>query len=61
MRCLAEVMILPNITRHQTREYNRPQANGLVGRFHRNFKGALNAPLADNDWGNKHPIVIWGI
>ena len=55
-----EIMNLLGITQHQTTAYY-PQANGMVERFHRHFKGALKARLAGNNWANELPIVLLGI
>ncbi len=47
-------------TLHHTTAYH-PQANGMVGRFHRNLKEALKARLVGNDWVLALPWVMLGI
>jgi hypothetical protein len=39
----------------------RPQANGMIERFHRQLKGALKARLATSDWMDHLPVVLLGI
>jgi hypothetical protein len=39
----------------------RPQANGMIERFHRQLKGALKARLASADWMDHLPVVLLGI
>jgi hypothetical protein len=46
---------------HSTTTANHPQSNGLVERFHRQFKDALRARSAAADWADHLPWVMLGI
>ena len=46
---------------HNTTTAYRPQANGLVERFHRRLKEALRARLAGVDWVAHLPWVMLGV
>ena len=48
-------------TSHNTTTAYRPQANGLVERFHRRLKEALRARLAGADWMSHLPWVLLGL
>ena len=46
---------------HNTTTAYRPQANGLVERFHRRLKDSLRARLAGPDWMSHLPWVMLGL
>ena len=48
------------IDHRQTTAYH-PQANGLIERFHRQLKAALQARLVDGDWEGQLPWVMLGL
>ena len=56
----AQIMTIMGTTRICTTSY-RPQANGLVERFHRQLKGALRAQLGTHSWTESLPLVLLGI
>ena len=47
--------------KHQLTTAYRPQANGLVERFHRRLKESLRARLAGSDWINHLHWVLLGM
>ena len=55
-----ELMHLLGTMRHSTIAYHS-QSNGLVERFHQQFKDGLKARLAGSHWVNELPVVLLGI
>ena len=56
----SELNQLLGISSSNTTAY-RPQANGLVERFHRQLKGSLKARLQGPRWMDELPLVLLGI
>lgn len=56
----AELTNLLGTTRVRTTSYH-PQANGLVERFHRQFKSALKAQRDPQRWQEHLPLILLGI
>lgn len=56
----SELNQLLGISASNTTAY-RPQANGLVERFHRQLKGSLKARLQGPHWMDELPLVLLGI
>ena len=56
----SELNRLLGISASNTTAY-RPQANGLVERFHRQLKGSLKARLQGPHWMDELPLVLLGI
>jgi hypothetical protein len=46
---------------HRLTTAYHPQANGMVERFHRQFKDALRARLVNQDWLSQLPWVLLGL
>ena len=42
-------------------EWNGPQSNGMVERFHRHLKGALKACEDNTHWISRLPLILLGI
>ena len=59
-RLWVELNQLLGISASNTTAY-RPQANGLVERFHRQLKGSLKARLQGPHWMDELPLVLLGI
>ena len=59
-RLWVELNQLLGISASNTTAY-RPQANGLVERFHRQLKGSLKARLQGPRWMDELPLVLLGI
>lgn len=59
-RLFAELCRLLGSNRIRTTSYH-PQANGMVERFHRNFKGSLIAKCNTMHWSDELPIILLGI
>ena len=59
-RLWVELNQLLGISASNTMAY-RPQANGLVERFHRQLKGSLKARLQGPRWMDELPLVLLGI